>query len=441
MIDVVDIVDVVVDHNPDRLPDKSKSVIPVQLYDVMKRDPRVSVIGRPVLDLVKRLGVSISPIAFDLLTLSLAITAADTFVSRKDVYGGWIRNIRLRVPLLESAKWQTHVDILTRALNFLSGDVWHIEIRSGDLPPPQPYPAKNNRKMTPLENLDCVCLFSGGLDSTTGAIDLLSQRHSPLLVSHAYTGDQGHQKKVARQLNGNFSHFAVNASPKSVSKNTDIMMRTRSFNFLALGAVGANAIAQKNQLDQVTLFIPENGFISLNVPLTPRRIGAFSTRTTHPYFIELMQSLFKVIGLNTTISNPYCFKTKGEMFQQCYNPDLLKAVIGDTVSCSKWKRKHKACGRCVPCLIRRSALHKAGIAERVEYLTLNLHQVIAEPKIRDDLFAMIGAIIRLPQSNIGSWISENGPISLDKTIREQYKSVFVRGLNEVETFLRSEKVL
>jgi hypothetical protein len=31
------------------------------------------------------------------------------------------------------------------------------------------------------------------------------------------------------------------------------------------------------------LHVPENGLIVINVPLDPLRLGAFSTRTTHPF--------------------------------------------------------------------------------------------------------------------------------------------------------------
>jgi hypothetical protein len=37
------------------------------------------------------------------------------------------------------------------------------------------------------------------------------------------------------------------------------------------------------------------------------------TRTTHPYYLSLMQRLFDALQLETTITNPFEFKTKGEM--------------------------------------------------------------------------------------------------------------------------------
>ena len=52
------------------------------------------------------------------------------------------------------------------------------------------------------------------------------------------------------------------------------------------------------------LIVPENGFISINVPLTFARSGSSSTRTTHPYYFKLFQELLLNLGLNIEIFNP-----------------------------------------------------------------------------------------------------------------------------------------
>ena len=70
------------------------------------------------------------------------------------------------------------------------------------------------------------------------------------------------------------------------------------------------------------------------------------------------------LGGNGAIENPLLFKTKGQAVSQCLNLDLLRAIAQDTVSCAKrghrrtWKRrKANGCGRCMPCIYRRAALH------------------------------------------------------------------------------------
>ena len=63
----------------------------------------------------------------------------------------------------------------------------------------------------------------------------------------------------------------------------------------------------------VTLKVPENGLISVNVPLDPLRLGALSTRTTHPFYIARWNDVLTTLGVNVRIENPYWDKTKGEM--------------------------------------------------------------------------------------------------------------------------------
>lgn len=53
----------------------------------------------------------------------------------------------------------------------MSGDVWNFNFKGDGPKPPQPFKAVNGRKLINLEGLDCVSLFSGGLDSAIGVID------------------------------------------------------------------------------------------------------------------------------------------------------------------------------------------------------------------------------------------------------------------------------
>ena len=188
------------------------------------------------------------------------------------------------------------------------------------------------------------------------------------------------------------------------------------------------------------MFVPENGFISLNAPLTNRRIGSLSTRTTHPYFIGLIQDILDQIGFNISIKNPYQFKTKGEMVLSCRNLTLLKKIVNDTVSCSHWKRKNQQCGYCVPCLIRQAALNKGHITESVLY-NYGENDTLAKfvknnQNGRDDLFSLIRAIKQLDNVNVKNWVSKSGP--LEHQLLPQYEDIFKRGLKEVEELLKRE---
>ncbi len=425
-------------HDHQILPSASNDLLPVQLYGWSgKNRGDISVIGNPVIDKVRRLRVQIPGQAMDFLTIALAVTAADTFVRRADSEDGWTRQLILQLPLYEPKRWKPLKESLERALHFLSGDIWSFDFREGGYAPPTPFGRRYKR--INIKKLDCVCLFSGGLDSAIGVIDLLAQGQAPLLVSHAYRGDKKHQNQIAKVLRSQDSWFEVNADPHLYTRKTDITMRTRSLNFLALAAVGACAVQAVSQQERVDLFVPENGFISLNAPLTPRRIGTLSTRTTHPHFIKSIQNLFNVVGIPCCIINPYQFKTKGQMVSECHNRQLLTSIVDSTVSCSRWKRFNQQCGICVPCIIRRAALHKGGINENNKYTFGDVADVLNETDRRDDLLALSIAVSQKTTRNLGTWVTDSGP--LPPTQFEDFQKIFLQGLNEVEVFLKAEGAL
>ena len=437
---------VVVNHDYGKLPSLVKNVVvPVQIYGMDGwRKNNIATIGNPVIDKLKRLGVGLTPAAFDYLTLALAVTAADTFVQRRAAADGWSREIELELSLYKPAPWIAQKNNMEKLLHFLSGDLWKLKITDGGCPPPIPYSRRSRYHLINLKKLDCVCLFSGGVDSTVGALDLLSNSRKPLLVSHSYTRDKSLQDAIAGKLKGKFSRFAINAyplPPQSLQDSTDISKRTRSFNFFALGVIGGCALSKINKLKQVELFVPENGFISLNAPLTSRRIGSLSTKTTHPYYVQSMQSLFEATKINVTLINPYQFKTKGEMLKECADQKTLREVVQETVSCSNWKRKGKQCGRCVPCLIRRAAFASMDFCETNVYLYENLATVLKDKNNRDDLLALISAINRVSDRTVISWLLDSGPLPSNREVRDEYKKIFIKGLNEVKTYLKDEGLI
>ncbi|OQP30970.1 DNA-binding protein, partial [Morganella morganii] len=390
-----------IDHDYNRLPKSNDTTISVQVYSrdgVISKNgikPRndIATIGKPVYDAIKRLGVKISDEVMDFLTISMAVTAADTFIVRDDCFDGWTRDINVSVRVINPAIWIKNKTYIEKALQFLSGDIWHFDFKEDGMKPPVPFKPINGRKLVNLKNLNCISLFSGGLDSAIGVIDLLSTGNKPLLISHSYKGDKAKQDKISKEISdkGVFSRFCTSANPIGRGMKRDITMRTRSLNFLAFSAIGADAVMKTNNKSNISIYIPENGFISLNAPLTSRRIGSLSTRTTHPYFIEMMQGIFDSIGFKMRFINPYQFKTKGQMVSQCKDKNILAQVVDSTVSCSHWKRKHQQCGYCVPCIIRRASLLRGGIQETIIYHQASyanlLNFVKNKQDGRDDIFS------------------------------------------------------
>jgi hypothetical protein len=231
--------------------------IPVLLYGRRPPFARTACVGGPVLKEVRRLGVSVSQRTFDFLTIAMAVTAADTFVDRRTAADGWARELDLDIPLFDPSPWQAVTSLLAKALGFLSGDQWSLNFVSGG--PERPTPQLRGSRRMSLADHDCVSLFSGGLDSCVGVLDLLAAGRRPLLVSHSYGGDAIRQRRIWAQLPETLSRFAAVANPRSMTEGSrDVQMRTRSFNFLAYGAVVATALADQHiAASPVSLFVPD----------------------------------------------------------------------------------------------------------------------------------------------------------------------------------------
>ena len=434
--------EVIVDPELAELPRSGGGRISVQLYGA-NAQPHMATIGGPVLDVVSRIALPVDPVAFDFLSLSLAVTAADTFANRREAADGWSRDIRMVVALADPKRWNPAIPLLQKALRFLSGDQWAVEFKRGGQTPPTP--RARVRKKLILDECQSACLYSGGLDSAIGMLNLRAQGHRTVLVSHAYSHDARRQEEILRLVGGGATRLALNAHPQQhLGYGNDVQMRTRSFNFLAMGALVAATLARHlPQGNKVPLFIPENGLISINPPLTSRRIGALSTRTTHPYYLSLIQSVLEMVGLPVQLRTPFANKTKGEMIKDCVDQKLLKKIARYTVSCGKWKRSGQQCGKCVPCLIRRASFHAAGWQDQTTYRPPgdNLRRVFEFATDSDDLMAMIVACRRLKRADISSWVAKTGPLPGDAHAREALIDVVRRGMAEVRDFLASEQLL
>lgn len=217
-------------------PNNTAGRIEVFLYGASPPRPGMGSAGHRVELAVKRLGLSIDPLAFDFLTIALAVISADTFVDRASHSGnGWARELSLTIPVARPNAWQGVATELQQALNFLSGDTWTLQLVSGGKRPPTTEEAlRHHRTHLSLTGVDCVSLFSGGLDSMIGVQELITDSRTPLLISHSYRGDKSYQERVAPGLGKVLPRFAANANPVFKGRNiNDTSMRTRSIGFLA----------------------------------------------------------------------------------------------------------------------------------------------------------------------------------------------------------------
>lgn len=386
--------------------------------------------GPTLIDDLERFGVSPDPRGWDFLAIALGVVAADEGIDREISPDGWTRQIELEVSLNDPGFWQSQKGLLEKLLQFLTGDIWSLTLGGGGVGLPKP--KKHVRK----SEEDSVCLLSGGADSLAGAIDLGAQGKKPLLVSQVSDGDKDRQTEFAKAIFGNGHHLQLNhniSSPVVAERS----QRSRSILFVAYGILGATILERYKSGDTVTLYVPENGFISLNIPLTPLRMGTLSTRTTHPYYMELMRTLLKNAGLRISIENPFQFKTKGELFTQCKDQTILKRLVCNSTSCGRYKRMaYRHCGRCVPCLIRRAALLSANIADSTTYVYKNLSIDDKHHKQFDDVKSACYAVHQVKTLGLDKWIG--GSLSATQLGDvKPYKDLLSRGISELGAFVKS----
>lgn len=405
----------------------------VLMYAPSTDFPGAGVIGNDFRDKFERLSIPPTTQAVDLVSLALAVTAADTFLLREDEPDGWTRIIDLDLPVVQPNQWQALAPHLSKTLNFLSGDIWSFTFRPDGLRPPSRLDVKARRNCVDPSKSDCVALFSGGLDSALGVLDLLDKQCRPLLVSHAPHGDKSYQDAVAARLPGSLQRYEFNSYP-SWPYVTEITTRTRSFLFLAVAALAAETLSRFRG-GSVALNICENGLIALNPPLTTRRIGALSTRTAHPHYLAGVQRLLDELKMPVKIVNPHRHETKGEMLARRAAQDGMDIFASSTVSCGNWKRKSQQCGRCWPCAIRRSAFTRASLKDHTPYQTTWLADALEEQDGRDDVISIHSALKRRYERDVRMWTLDAGPLPADEADRKAYFGVVERGMDELEVFL------
>ena len=410
--------------------EKGREQIIVQLY----KDSGTNIIQENIDDIVSRYHLSCSEVAKDFLNIAIAIYSADKMIKREEAYDGWTRYITLYVPVSNKQIWEKQRELVLEAVRFLSGDYWEIEFRNiDDTNKPETCQAEMLRE----EQLKQIALLSGGLDSFIGAVDLLETTDGEVaLMSHYGVGNiKSIQNQVVDYLKKQYRDRVISIQPYIQPSNTqELSQRSRSILFISLGIFIAQGLGKKSKLH-----VCENGFISLNVPISPKRIGSNSTRTTHPFFIGTIRKLLSNLGIDVEIETPYSFKTKGEMLLEVKNKDVLEKGIHLTRSCSKsdlrWKQYDTKghCGVCMPCIVRRAALRKAGMPEG-DYLFDVTSDTLRLSKTYGETLRALKIYIERIKVKKGTLLFEvlsNGPLPENSGSISEFEAVFRRGLSEL----------
>ena len=250
---------------------------------------------------------------------------------------------------------------------------------------------------------DSVVLLSGGLDSLVGAIDLASTGHRPLAVSQTVRGNADTQREFAARIGSGLNHLQLSHAASSPGVR-EPSQRARSLIFIAFAVLAATALARYRVGAEVPLYVCENGFISLNPPLTGGRLGSLSTRTAHPEFLRRLQQLLDAADLRVRITNPYATRTKGEMLLQCTDQSLLRTMAATSTSCGRFQRfAYRHCGRCVPCQVRRAAFLAWGVPDTTEYVYEPLGHRGSDYSGFDDVRSVAVALAAVRIKGVQAW--------------------------------------
>jgi hypothetical protein len=381
-----------------------------------------------------------SPSGEALLALAMGAHVVDKVTSRAATDDAWTRDLSLSIPVPDGFDPTP----FAAPLSFLSGDRWQI---GGYPSQARPFALSVDVDLGLAQELqaDAVSLFSGGLDSLAGVIDFLERnpKSTLALVGH-YDGGKAssRQQELWSELalvygaeRIPFRRLWCRPGPRTVALNltpVENTTRGRSFLFIAAALAIAESIGPG-----VPVIVPENGYIALNVPLTRARVGSLSTRTTHPHYLGMLADAARAVGIFNPITNPYEFKTKGEMLAESANRPLLERLAPMSISCShpevgRWDDLPQGnCGYCYPCIIRQASMHAAGYLRDTYSRDVLGDRDFLDVSERSgaDLRAVVNAVFA---SRPDRDVLRNGPLSRH---REHYVATWRRGNTEIADWL------
>ncbi len=401
---------------------------------------------------------NVTPLCEDLFMIAMSVFAADKRIPRLKSDDAWTRIMNVNIPVLELDKWEKVKNELERMLSYLSGDIWNFTFRQASLEKRyQDFHKREPVRNEMLNRINGVSLFSGGMDSYCGAYKFLLDNQNIVFVGFKeYDRLKDVQADLLNSIQTSIPdsemllfRFTAKAHAPigAVSPLAENTSRSRSFLFLCAAICVAEIVG-----DGIPVYIPENGFIGLNLPMTSGRKGSCSTRTTHPYFLKKLNALLSTIGLNHKITNPFAFSTKREMVLQYKDKPGFLANIHKTISCShprngRWQgiTVPENCGYCYPCLIRQSALLDVDVPldyypnDAISYNYI-LHATNNKRSDIVDLLNAVAVAIKSTDEELIARIRRTGKLNREEAL--SFLHVYKSTVNDlVELFSRDSELL
>ena len=354
----------------------------------------------------------------DLLEIAGYIFAADrkTYRGKADdvEYHSWGRAFKFYFNVRDYNFWKRPdvQELLEQALVFMSGDhSYKFNFNKAEADFPISIFDNERFEIHTPENLK-VALFSGGVDSLSGAIEMLETSNSDVcLVSHQ-SGQPGTimtQRIIFDELNrmypGRCSHYKYHSGLHGISSR-DETQRTRSFLYCS------TAFAIAKTYKQNGIYAYENGITSLNFAETQDLMNGRASRTTHPQTLAKLQALFSEIAEEDFhIDNPYLYKTKTDVVEVLKTHNKLN-ILDSSVSCSVTRNKEHGnthCGKCSQCVDRRFGVFAAEV-EKFDNNGIYNFDFLKDDLTEDEIKKILTDYIRLAQKfakqDIDGWYED-----------------------------------
>ena len=246
-------------------------------------------------------------------------------------------------------RWEATVPFIEDLFFFLTDRTISIELIKRKSP-------KQMRIIDPISDGRDVMLFSGGCDSFCGVHWAIKNKKS-IALAHTMTSTSMLGK--ADQIHKN--HFSVEDIPLyHISSMFSSGSLNRFYPQVRSTLFSFNAVPIMERFQSSTLWIPENGPLMINPPLSN---FAISTRSTRPEALRLLSKILTAyLGRKIVVDSPFKNQTKAEIIA---NSTAGKTVL-DTYSCFnyRWGRYEGMCGRCYGCNTTRFSMYALGIDDK-----------------------------------------------------------------------------
>lgn len=312
----------------------------------------------------------------DLLEIAGYVYAADRMIGRGSTnlleYHSWSRTLHFIIKVRDAEFWSDPKigESLAKALTFVSGDkAYSFSFQGGgsDIGQGNLYD-HINIQLDKKEN-SIIALFSGGLDSLAGALQILTTTEKNLiLISHRSnsTGvakiQNGIHGLLAKDFPGRIQYFPFFCNLHG-ERAVEETQRTRIFLYTTI----AHALSTLASEKEIHVF--ENGVTSLNFSKRADLINARASRTTHPKTLKLLEDFYSIVSdERRPIIHPFLYHTKTDILEKIREAGK-SSYINSTISCTKTFLKFQNnsqathCGGCSQCVDRRLAAFAAGLED------------------------------------------------------------------------------